>query len=55
MKVRIVLTVDVDPEAWANEYGVDRSEVREDVKRYVGTSMHDWASSRDLINDVECR
>ncbi|MFD7164908.1 hypothetical protein [Streptomyces violascens] len=36
MKVRITITLDVDAEAWAHEYGLDRRDVREDVKDYVG-------------------
>ncbi len=34
MKVKISFTVEVDAEAWAKEYSLDISEVREDVKRY---------------------
>ena len=35
MKVRIpAQTVDVDPEAWANEFGVDKENVRKDVQAY---------------------
>lgn len=35
MKVRIAVTVDVDPEAWAEEYGIESSGVREDLKTWV--------------------
>lgn len=41
MKVRIELTVDVDPEAWALNYGCDRSEVREDVQSYAKAAVLD--------------
>lgn len=34
MKVRISFTLDVDPEAWANEYGVAAAEIRQDVQTY---------------------
>lgn len=34
MKVRLTVTVEVDPSAWADEYGCERSEVREDVRSY---------------------
>ena len=34
MKVEIRFTVEVDSEAWANEYGVELNEVRADVKTY---------------------
>ena len=34
MKIRITETVEVDPEKWATEFGLEKSEVREDVKAY---------------------
>lgn len=35
MKIRIpACTVEVDAEAWALEYGIEKSEVREDVINY---------------------
>ena len=33
MKIRVVLTVEVDPQAWKDEYGNDN--VREDVRTYA--------------------
>ena len=34
MKVRIIETVEVDAEAWAESYGLDLKDVRDDVKYY---------------------
>lgn len=35
MKIHIpAQTVNVDPDAWAHEYGVDRTDVRKDVIAY---------------------
>ncbi len=34
MKIRIEFTVDVDPKAWIENYGVADDEVRDDVKGY---------------------
>jgi hypothetical protein len=34
MKVQIKVTVEVDAQQWADEYGCEREEVREDVKTY---------------------
>lgn len=34
MKVRLVVTVDVEPRAWAQHYGVDPYETDADVRRY---------------------
>jgi len=35
MKVRVTVTVEVDPDAWAQEYGLFPAVVREDVDTYV--------------------
>jgi phosphoribosylformimino-5-aminoimidazole carboxamide ribonucleotide (ProFAR) isomerase len=35
MKVKVSLTLDIDPQAWADTYGIDASAVREDVKNYA--------------------
>ena len=39
MKIRIVQTVDVDPEAWALDFGIEQKGVREDVKTYFAGWM----------------
>lgn len=42
MKISVTLTIDMTPEdvdAWCVEYGVERSEVRGDVKGYVINSV----------------
>jgi hypothetical protein len=46
MKVRMVVTVDVDPAEWHAEYGVgsDLQTVRDDVKTYFTTHIQAaWA------------
>jgi len=35
MKIKITLSMDVDPEQWSLIYGIDRDCVREDVRDYV--------------------
>jgi hypothetical protein len=36
MKVKIAFTLDIDPECWTTEYGVEGiSEIRHDVQQYV--------------------
>lgn len=36
MKIKVELTVDIDPEAWTLNYGVEGAkEIREDVRAYV--------------------
>jgi hypothetical protein len=44
MKVQIKVTVEVDPTEWAEEFGCERREVREDVRRYFAQHI-DGASA----------
>lgn len=40
MKVSVNITLDIDPEAWATEYGVEGSKaIREDVKQHAANSI----------------
>ena len=55
MKIRISFTLDIDPDAWALEYGIAKSEVREDVQTYISESTHSEMSGRGLTVDGEGR
>lgn len=35
MKVNVNFTIDIDPDSWAEDYGIDRREVRGDVQRHL--------------------
>jgi hypothetical protein len=36
MKIRVVLSIDIDPKEWVDLYGLDNAEsIRDDVKDYV--------------------
>ncbi|ARX83576.1 hypothetical protein SMD44_02998 [Streptomyces alboflavus] len=53
MKVRITLTVTVNPDEWATEYGVPREDVRADVKDYIGHAVADsYPAAEKIITDV---
>jgi hypothetical protein len=39
VRVRVSFTVEVDAQAWAGAYGLDVSEVRQDVNTYALSSM----------------
>lgn len=53
MKVKITLTVDVDSEVWASEYGLDKSEVRADVKSKVQNDVYSQlVDVLGIANDV---
>lgn len=51
MKVRITLTVDIDPEAWDMNYGTgtDPAAVRADVKTYVEGTVHEQLRQVDVL------
>lgn len=40
MKVRMNVTVELDPEVWASEYGLNVTEVRADVREKISTDLH---------------
>jgi len=40
MKIRVTVTVDVNPEVYREAYGVE--DVREDVRRYVPQLVDSW-------------
>jgi hypothetical protein len=49
MKVRVSFTVEVDPEAWMANYGVERDQVRDDVRVYVENGMRDQLESVGVL------
>ncbi|MEL3949500.1 hypothetical protein [Streptomyces sp. LNU-CPARS28] len=53
MKVRITLTITVNPDEWAQEYGVPRKDVRADVKDYIGHTVADsYPATEKIITNV---
>ncbi|MFE3589440.1 hypothetical protein ACFXOY_18240 [Streptomyces niveus] len=53
MKQRITFTLDVDEQAWAEEYGLDPADVREDVRSYMANLLHCMHPvSAELVRDV---
>ena len=55
MKISITLTIDVDPDEWADNYGIEKSEVREDVKTYVRTAVQQAPGMQDVDAEVRIR
>lgn len=50
IRVRMVLTLEVDAAGWTEDYGVEGTVgIRSDVKQYVATTMHDLNPSLRLI------
>jgi hypothetical protein len=48
MKIKITETINVDAEAWAYEFGVDKSEVRDDVKAYFNNWLQQQVENLGL-------
>jgi len=51
MKVKVSFTVDIDPQAWEENYGVgpDRAAIREDVRTYVINGAVDQLRYVDVL------
>ena len=41
-KVRVAFTVELDVDAWADDYGIDKSQVREDLNEYARNALLDF-------------
>ncbi len=52
MKIRLTYTVDVDPEMWKQAFGIDRSELREDVHAYFRNLIQQSAASEETELEV---
>lgn len=54
MKVKVEITLDVDIESWMLNYGVDRNEVREDVKLYFAKRMKAaYANVQAVVMEID--
>jgi hypothetical protein len=54
MKVRFAITVDIDPGAWANKYGLNAADVPGDVADYlVMLLLENQRSKEGAIRAVE--
>jgi hypothetical protein len=52
VKVRVVITLDIDPETWATEYGVTGArDIREDVVRWADNALQSHASDLGLLTE----
>lgn len=41
MRVRLIVSLDVDEETWASEYGIESSQVRDDVRSHLANVLHE--------------
>lgn len=53
MKVTIHSDLDIDALAWAEEYGVELSDVWQDVREYVRNGVSAQLAAQGLLNDSD--
>jgi hypothetical protein len=51
VKIALRITIELDADDWADEYGVDKRDVRDDVRSYVRTALQ----SMPTVETVEVR
>lgn len=49
-RISIRFNIDIDTKAWADEYGLERREVRDDVKEVAETLFREHVKSLGLLN-----
>lgn len=49
MKIRIAFTIDVDPDAWTEEFGTDRTEIRDNVLSWAHAQVALELNDRGLL------
>jgi hypothetical protein len=55
MKVRVTLTIPIDTDSWQVSYGTAAEDIREDVKDYVDSIVHEHLSSLGLLEVVKSK
>ena len=49
IKVRVSFVVEIDADGWCEEYGIERREVRNDVKMYIENGVRSYFDFAGLI------
>lgn len=44
MKINVTLTFDVDPDVWANEYGLDADQAKTDAREFLPHLVREYVS-----------
>lgn len=55
MRIAVTVVIDVDPDEWADIYGGDKADVRQDVKEYVLNDVQQSAGMQDTGATVTLR
>lgn len=53
LRVRVTLSLIIDAEAWANEYGLAGEDVRQDVRDYITHAVRADMRDRGLLVERE--
>lgn len=51
MKVKVSVTLDIDPQAWMEIYDVERGQVRADVNEWAFHLLHAAAQDNGVVKD----
>jgi len=51
MKIKVTITVEVNQEAWAKTYGIEKQEVRKDVSEWAKVFVAEAVENMGLNND----
>lgn len=56
MKVNITLQFEIDPQVWANEYGLDLDQAKDDAKEYFPELVREYVRTMDHVSNgiVDC-
>lgn len=49
MRVKVTMTLDIDPQAWMDTYGVERHEVRADVNEWGYHLLREAAQDNGVV------
>lgn len=45
MKIKVTLEFNIDPDVWANEYGLEPDQAKADARDFVPFLVRDWVGS----------
>jgi hypothetical protein len=56
VKIALTVTLDVDPEVWASEYGLSRDDVRADVQAHLMNTVYEhYVNGLGIARDAAVR
>lgn len=49
MKIKVTLEFNVDPAAWANEYGLDIADAADDARNFIPTLVREYVGEMSHV------